>query len=600
MSDDVGGMLGNLLVDLLALLRGMLGRFLGFLGCFLCLLSCVLSLLGQFLGAGFGSGLSGGFLGLLSGDLSFVSVVGSSLGGVLGVLLLLHEGLGLKFGESLFARFLAVFLVSGDSSSSSSSHGDLGEVLGLLLSLDGLLLKGYLLLFLSFLLGSLSLNLFGFNGGFSHLFLELSSGLGGSGSLSNGFSLGSSLGLISGFLGSEDGFGLNGVLLGKVGLHFSLESSFLGFDNFLGLFLFVDFMEGLLADMYVFDNNLLSVDFLGDFSNLLDLRFLSFHGVSSLLDDLGHGFLSLGLCLLFGLGDGLLNSFFNEVGSLLLDACYSLGCTLLDNFSLSDSSLSLGLLFLKSGLSIVLEVRDGLLGSSLAGSKRCFAGSVSGGNSNLGGLGSFFLGLDEFSNNLNKFLNLMLSLVSELLNTGMFAFHGGHHRLQLLLDELGLDVADLLLFLMNMEGFAHLSVLSIDDRQSLFKFVLVHLNLRKVGVNHLHGVLTSSGEGHNVIPMLKDELVSDLADLLFLDSDITVFHTSPEESPAGDSLRSVKGRALVDTGQITVPDVSLAVKNSKLVRVKNIVVSKVGSIGESNGSLGRYLSQVNVLFLDLS
>lgn len=247
------------------------------------------------------------------------------------------------------------------------------------------------------------------------------------------------------------------------------------------------------------------------------------------------------------------------MGSLLLDACYSLGCILLDDFSLSDSSLSLSFLFLKSDLSIVLNVSEGLLGSSFAGGERGFTSCISGSNSNLGRLRSFFLGLDEFSNNMNKFLNLNFSLVSELLNTGMLALHGRNHRFQLLLDELGLDMADLLLFLMNMKDLAHLSVLSIDDSQTFFNFVLVHLDLREMGVNHLHGMLTSSGESHHVIPVLKDELVTDLADLLFLDSDITVFHASPEESPARDSFSPVKSRTLVDISQITVPDVSLAV-----------------------------------------
>jgi len=166
---------------------------------------------------------------------------------------------------------------------------------------------------------------------------------------------------------------------------------------------------------------------------------------------------------------------------------------------------------------------------------------------------------------MDEFLDLFLSLVRKLLHTGVLAFHGRDHRLQLLLHELSLDVANFLGFFVDAESSAHLSVLSVNDGQSLLKLVLVDLNLRKVGVDNRHGVLAGSGEGHHVVPVLKDELVAHLADLFLLNGDVTVLNTSPEESPSRDGLSSVEGRALVDVGQVTVPDVSLAVEDSELI-----------------------------------
>ena len=262
-------------------------------------------------------------------------------------------------------------------------------------------------------------------------------------------------------------------------------------------------MELRFTDMYVFHNNLLSFDHFGEFrDDLLDLRFLSLNSVSGFLDDFSHSSFSLRLGLLFGLRDGLLHGFFDEVSGGLLNFGYSLGCGLLENFSLRNGSFSLGLLFLNSNLVVSFKVRDFLLVGSLDSSKRCFASS--GGRSN-GELSSFlrsFFGLNEFSDNLNKLFNLTLSLVSELFNTGVLAFHGGNHRLQLLLDKLCFDVTNFLSLGMDVKSFTHLSVLCIDDRQSLLELVLVDLNLGEMSVDDLHGMLTSSRESHNVIPML--------------------------------------------------------------------------------------------------
>ena len=109
---------------------------------------------------------------------------------------------------------------------------------------------------------------------------------------------------------------------------------------------------------------------------------------------------------------------------------------------------------------------------------------------------------------MDELQDLLLSLVGELLDTGVLAFHGRDHGLQLLLDELSLDVTDFLSFLVDVEGSTHSSVLRINDGQSLLELVLVDLNLRKVGVDNRHGVFTGGGEGHHVIPVLQDELVA--------------------------------------------------------------------------------------------
>ena len=95
-----------------------------------------------------------------------------------------------------------------------------------------------------------------------------------------------------------------------------------------------------------------------------------------------------------------------------------------------------------------------------------------------------------------------LSLVELMLCLCMLTVEARHERLQLLLDKLGLDVANLLFLLMDMESSAHLSILCVDDSQTFLKLVLVDLNLRQVGVDHLHGMLTSSRIGHYVIPVL--------------------------------------------------------------------------------------------------
>jgi len=225
----------------------------------------------------------------------------------------------------------------------------------------------------------------------------------------------------------------------------------------------VDDLEFSLAHMNVFDNNLLSIDLLGNLRDNGDnLRFLSFNGVSGLLNDLGHLEFGMSGGFFFSLGDGLLHGLLDEMSSSLLDFSNGLGSLLLYNVSLSDGSLGLGFLFFDGFFSVSFGVRKLLLISGLDSSKGCFASSVRGSNSELASLLGSFLGFDELSNNFDKFLFLNLSLVGELLNTSVLAFHGGNHGLQLLLDELSLDVTDFLGLLVDVELSSHLSVLSVD------------------------------------------------------------------------------------------------------------------------------------------
>jgi len=363
--DDMGGVLGNLLVDLLSLFSGFLGGVLCFVGCFASLFSGVLRFLGQFLRAGVSSSLLSCFLSLFSQFLGFSSVMRSSLGGMLSVLLFLLQCFSLQLGEGLLARFLALVSVSGDSSSLGSAHSHFGEVLGLFLDLSCLLLVVLNLCFLGLLLSSLSLNLLGFGTSFLKRLGSLSLDLlhGSSFSGLRGFSSG--FGLISSGVSSEESLSLLGVLFGKVLLHFSLESGFLGLHNLLSFLLLVNFVELFLADMNVLNNNLFPMDFLGDLCDLLHFGFLSFDSVSSLLDDLGHGCFGLFLRVMLSLVNGSLDSFLDEVGGLLLDSSNGLGSALLDDLSFGDGSLGLGFLLLKSLLCDVLQVGDGVLGRSL-------------------------------------------------------------------------------------------------------------------------------------------------------------------------------------------------------------------------------------------
>jgi len=227
LNDFLGVVLGNLLVDLLRLLSGVLGGMVCFVGCVVSLVSGVFSFLGQFLGSGLGSSLLSSDLSLGSQMLSFSGLMGSSLGGMLSVFLGLLQCLSLQFGEGLLARLLALGLASGNSGSLGSSHGYLGEVLGLSLDLNCLLLAGNDLRFLGRLLSSLLLNLLGLGRSFLESLLSFSLDLlhGSSGSGLLGFS--SSSRLISSGLSSEESLSLLGIGFGNELLHLLLESGLL-------------------------------------------------------------------------------------------------------------------------------------------------------------------------------------------------------------------------------------------------------------------------------------------------------------------------------------------------------------------------------------
>lgn len=242
---------------------------------------------------------------------------------------------------------------------------------------------------------------------------------------------------------------------------------------FLG-FLLVNGMKFSLADMYKLNNDLLTlfgrIGFDGGnlLGGLTNCRFLCFglstlNSGSSFGNDLSHVFFGLGPSFLLGFGDSLFHSLFNEVLGSLLDFLDGLGSVFLDYFGLGKGCFGLSLFllnrFLGSGVGfgkllfvLSLECFDaGSLG---------FVGRV---DSKLGCLFLFLLSLDKLSDNLNELMDLSLSLMSNLFNTGMLTLHGGYHRLQFLLHELSFDVANLLFLFVNMEGFPHLGVLSVDD-----------------------------------------------------------------------------------------------------------------------------------------
>lgn len=293
MRDDMGRVFGNLLVDLLSLFSGVLGGFLCFVGCFVSLFHGVFRFLGQFLRGGVSSSLLSSYLSLFSQFLGFMRVMCSSLGGMLSVFLFLHECFSLQLGEGLLARFLALVSVGGDSSSLGCAHSHFGEVFGFFLDLSCLFLVVRNLSFLGLFLSSLFLNLLGFGTSFLKSFRSLSLDLFHGSSFSGLLGFSKSFSLISSGLSSEESLSLLGVLFGNVRLHFSLESGFLGLHNLLSFLLLVNFVELSLADMDVLNNNLFPMDFLGDLCDLLHFGFLSFDSVSSLLDDLGHGFFGL-------------------------------------------------------------------------------------------------------------------------------------------------------------------------------------------------------------------------------------------------------------------------------------------------------------------
>lgn len=124
------------------------------------------------------------------------------------------------------------------------------------------------------------------------------------------------------------------------------------------------------------------------------------------------------------------------------------------------------------------------------------------------------------------------------------------------------------------------TVKTVHNSKTGFKVVLVDLDLRKVGVHHLHSVLTRSGESHNMIPVLDVHLAVLSSELLLFDSNIRVLDTSPEESPSGKNLSTTSSRSIVNTVEVTVPDDSLAGQELVLVLIKDPFATKVSMGGE--------------------
>jgi hypothetical protein len=203
-------------------------------------------------------------------------------------------------------------------------------------------------------------------------------------------------------------------------------------------------------------------------SGLTSNRFLclglsTLNSGSSFGNDLSHILFGLGLTLLLGFGYSLFHSLFNEMLGSLLDFLDGLGSVFLDYFGLGKGCLSLSLFMLNRLLCRGVGFSKLLFVHSLEGFDAGSLGLVSRVDSKLGCLFRFLLSLDELSDNLDKLMDLGLSLMSNLFNTGMLTLHGGDHRLQLLLHELSFDVTNLLFLVVNMEGFPHLGVLCVDD-----------------------------------------------------------------------------------------------------------------------------------------
>jgi len=100
-----------------------------------------------------------------------------------------------------------------------------------------------------------------------------------------------------------------------------------------------------------------------------------------------------------------------------------------------------------------------------------------------------------------------------------------------------------------------------------------------------------------MVPVLNEQLTICSSELLLLDSDIRVLDTGPEESPAGQSGGSIKRRSLVNAGEVTVPDNSLAGKESVLVFIKDHLASKVVVGRELNHGATRDLGEFLVVMI---
>jgi hypothetical protein len=235
---------------------------------------------------------------------------------------------------------------------------------------------------------------------------------------------------------------------------------------------------------------------------------------------------------------------------------------------------------------------DCLLGSVLHLGDGSLLGGLSRLNFNLGGSFDGVDGFDGVLKGLLESLGLLLGDMSGLLSLGSGTLQGSNDELDLLLDDLSLHLSNSGVLLVDGSLGLLFTVKTVHDSETSLEVVLVDLDLRKVGVHDLHGVLTGSGESHNVIPMLDVHLTVLSSELLLLDSDVRVLDTSPEESPSGKNLSTISGRPVVNTVEVTVPDDSLAGQELVLVLIEDPFSSEVGVGGELYSLLvSTYLSK---------
>ena len=212
-----------------------------------------------------------------------------------------------------------------------------------------------------------------------------------------------------------------------------------------------------------------------------------------------------------------------------------------------------------SGLDCLLHgMVDSFYGISLHFSNCCF----------LRGLGRLDLSFSRCLNSMDCFdsvlqsvlkgLGLLSRYFGGLLTLSSLAFESSDDKLDLLLNDLSFHLSNGGVLLMDSNLGLLLSIKTVHDSQSGLQIVLVYLDLSKVGIHDLHGVLTGRGEGHHVVPMLNEHLAVLLSQLLLLHSDIRVLDSSPEEPPARQSSSSIERRALVDRSEVSIPNDPLA------------------------------------------
>lgn len=122
-------------------------------------------------------------------------------------------------------------------------------------------------------------------------------------------------------------------------------------------------------------------------------------------------------------------------------------------------------------------------------------------------------------------MELMFSL-------SVLAIKASHDRFELLLDDLMFLCPDSLFLFVDSDDLLVFMVVLVDHGQTLLKVILVHLELREVDVYHLHGVFTCRRVVHHMVPVLQNEHVTLLTDLLLLNSNVIVLHSSPEKTPS--------------------------------------------------------------------